>query len=156
MNKTRYTQKKITGHLCFLHSLTEASTCITEANGRPTEVNGRARQITLHAFVNTLKGHPLTHVNVVHVIGRIRPWPPRVGRGRPGGWGCKALGAWADLGASAARPRISNQGASQKYGHNGSGTEANMPVKAPERAWAGLAPPTLMRPEGCKPSGSNT
>jgi hypothetical protein len=66
--------------------------------------------------------------------------------------------AWADLWASAALPRISNQGASQKYGHNGSGTEANMPVKAPERAWADLAPPTLMRPEGFKPSpsGSNT
>ena len=59
----------------------------------------------------------------------------------PASWGCKALGAWADLGASAARPRIPNQGASQKSGHNGNGTEAKMPVKAPERGWADLAPP---------------
>ena len=50
-------------------------------------------------------------------------------------------GAWADMWSSVALPMISERGARQKHGDNGSGTEANVPVKAPERAWAVLAPP---------------
>ena len=57
---------------------------------------------------------------------------------------CKAYGGLAR--SVIVLPRMSNQGARQKHGHNGSGTEANMPVQAPERAWAVLASPTLMRP----------
>ena len=46
-----------------------------------TELNERVREITLQASVPRLTGHPLTHVNEVHIIERIRPWLSFVGVG---------------------------------------------------------------------------